>query len=178
MPRSAANFFGLVLVVFSIGFNTWRYPVVWRMASEPTASAASGESSQPSAPTLSAQPAKPAMAETERTAIPPILATQSETQPASNTMGKPVAAFPPLESNRPIVASLATIEHRLPESTSQEKPLAPVPKAIAAARPMGTAAEAVVRRLPPVDPNVPPPTGLTASASPGDAIPIYPSTGK
>jgi hypothetical protein len=173
MPRSAATIFGLVLVASSIGFNTWRYPVVWRMAGSPAASADSGDSSQPSA----AQPARALSAEPERAALPPTLATQGEMRPEPNAANPTAAPSPPLGANPPSGAELAAVDHRLPTTTGQEKPLAPVPRVVAFEKSVGAAADIAVRRLPPVDPNVPSPPIRHVSENPGGAIPIYPSTG-
>ncbi len=79
--------------------------------------------------------------------------------------------------NSPTAVTMATAEQRPPASSNLEKPLVPIPRMAIAAGPIGTLEAAhAVRRLPPVDPNVPTLTGPYASGPPG-AIPIYPSTG-
>ena len=50
MPKSAATIFGLALVAVSIGFNIWRYPIVWRM---------SGPTAPSTAQTAAAPPQRP-----------------------------------------------------------------------------------------------------------------------
>jgi hypothetical protein len=176
MPRSVANIFGMVMVVLSIGFNIWRYPIVWKMAGPATAGAS--EMSHPattpeSAP--AAQPAKPAAVEPERAASPPTLATQSEPKPAADAGAKSAVVAAPVNASPPIhvepVAAVA--EKAAPISPSPAKPLVPVPKMVAKAAAVGAGA---VRRLPPVDESQPQPTAMYASGATG-AIPIYPSTG-
>ena len=113
-----------------------------------------------------------------------------------DAVNKKAAPLLPVEANPPTGEALAVTEHRLPSvkgdspifaetkmgtvplpaSRNQEKPLVPVPKVIAAERPVGTVEGTAVRRLPPVDPNVPP-VARYPSESAGGAIPIYPSTG-
>jgi len=172
MPRSAATIIGLALVAVSIGFNIWRYPIVWRMISPVAAPAAprapaAVEASHPSAAASAVQPIKlpPAQPQpaTPQPATPPLmLATQGEPKPVRGPASD---------------AAPAAAERGLPASTSLEKPLVPVPRMAAVAKPIGTAdAAAAVRRLPPVDPNVPTMSGSYASGR-SDAIPIYPSTG-
>jgi len=88
------------------------------------------------------------------------------------TQGEPKPVRGPASDAAPAAA-----EYGLSASTSLEKPLVPVPRMAAVAKPIGTAdAAAAVRRLPPVDPNVPTLAGPYASG-PSGAIPIYPSTG-
>lgn len=181
MPRSATIIFGLVLVAFSIGFNTWRYPVVWQMVSPASASAAAVK---PPTATPAVQPENPATAEPKakpkkkKTTPPPALATQTEVKPILDVVAKKPAADAPLpsEAKLPDVATAATTPPAanpgLPASTSLEKPLVAVPKLMTVEKPI-VAAE--VHRLPPVDPNVP--LVRNVSASPGGAIRVYPSTG-
>lgn len=174
MPRSATTIFGLVLVALSIGFNTWRYPIVWRLAGSSAAPAAAAESPRGLTATPAAEPAKPAPVNPA-----PTLATQNAAQPAAAETNKP-AAIPtsPVEVSPPISAAPVAAEKRLPVAVSQEKPLVPVPKMVAFAKPSGSAeGTAGVRRLPPVDTNSPSPATLYASGSSDGAIPIYPSTG-
>jgi hypothetical protein len=60
---------------------------------------------------------------------------------------------------------------------SMKKPLVPIPSMAVAPLPAETPEEANgVRRLPPVDPDMPTLVGPCPSSPPG-ALPIYPSTG-
>ena len=188
MPRSAATLFGLAFVAFSIGFNTWRYPIVWQMAGATTASAAptpaamkaapaaADESPKPSAAAPTAQPGKLPAAEAQPATPSLMLGAQAAQKPIAGTANesaignaRPLAAKPAMD-----VASLARPGPL--DSNGLEKPLVPIPRMGAVAKVADTSGTAsAVRRLPPVDPNVPP-MGTYASGSSGDAIPIYPST--
>jgi hypothetical protein len=160
MPRSVATFLGLILVAVSIGFNAWRYPSLWPAVAMTTTPAPADNSSQPSA--SDAKPAEDSSAEPAETPPPPAVATQSEPEPA--------AASPAAISASPAAAPAAV-------APKEEKPLVPVPRVVAAAGPIGAASgTASVRRLPPVEPDVPPMT-TSALTLPTGTIPIYPSTG-
>jgi hypothetical protein len=205
MPRSAATIFGLVLVACSIGFNLWRYPIVWRMAdpivapaamsAAPKATPAAGESSHPSAATSAVQPIKSPPAPPERATPPLVPATQSEPTPVRGATND---VTPPGSERGLTVSTGVTSEKSLPipqapplqwggvsrqqgsigSCNNLERPLAPVPGMATVAKPTGTAEPAdAVRRLPPVDPNMRTMAGTFASGSSGGAIPIYPSTG-
>ena len=52
MPRSATTILGFVLVAFSIGFNTIRYPVVWEMVNP----ARANETAEPATVTPPVEP--------------------------------------------------------------------------------------------------------------------------
>jgi hypothetical protein len=182
MPRSATIIFGLVAVAVSIGFNVWRYPIVWRMTG-PTAT-----------PTVTAPAATPAAANTpavskvEPPAVaesPPAAHASPQEQPSKPTVDEPKPATPPLmmaakSEPKPVhvvpkesAAAVAppAAGHGPAALASIERPMVPVPKIAATTKP-DVAAE--VRRLPPVDPNMP---RITRANEPGGAIRIYPSTG-
>jgi hypothetical protein len=166
MPRSVATFLGLVLVAVSIGFNVWHYPSVWPAVGETATPAPSENSSQPSASASDAKPAESLSTEPAETPPPAAPAAHGEPKPAAVNQTAAIPS-PPTETPPAVPAVV----------TKEEKPLVPVPRVVAAAGPIGMpSGSASVRRLPPVDPNVPP---VTASAlvSPSGSIPIYPSTG-
>ena len=207
MPRPAATILGLVLVASSIGFNIWRYPIVWRMAgpmaapaaatpaATPKATPAAAESSHPSAATSAIQPVKSPLAEPARATPSLALPTENEPKPvrgaangvtpagAERDLSVPTRVasekFSPPPEAPPLQCGGVSRQQGFVESrTSLEKPLVPVPGMTAAAKPTGTADPAnVVRRLPPVDPNTRPTAGPYASGVSGGAIPVYPSTG-
>jgi hypothetical protein len=182
MPRSATTLFGLALVACSIGFNIWRYPIVWQMAG-PMA---------PAAATSAIQPIKSPLAKPEPAMPPPTLPTGSEPKSvrgaavdvtptgAERGLSAPTGVtsekFSPLPQAPPLQWGGVSRQRGSIEShTSLERPLVPVPRMAAVAKPIGMAEPAgAVRRLPPVDPNVPPMAGPGLS---GGAIPVYPSTG-
>ena len=84
---------------------------------------------------------------------------------------------PASQSEQPADGASAADENRSPASIKQQTPLVPVPRLRTSAGPAGGIDyDGTLRRLPPVDPSEPPPvTG--DRPSPGDAIPVYPSTG-
>jgi hypothetical protein len=167
MPRSVATFLGLILVAVSIGFNVWRYPSLWPAVGETATAAPSNNSLQPSASTSDAKLAESLSTEPAETPAPPTLATQSEPEPVAVNQA---AAIPSPPAETPPAAPPAVV-------TKEEKPLVPVPRVVAAAGPIGAASStASVRRLPPVEPDVPPMT-TSALTLPTGTIPIYPSTG-
>ena len=157
MPRSAATIFGLVLVAASIGFNTWRYPIVWRMAGPIAAPEVAVASPQPPTATPAAPRAEPPKAELPSAAPLPA--------PLMEDAAKPTAD-----------ARSTAVEHPAPAPTNLERPLAPVPRMATMDKTTGADAAAAVRRLPPVDPNVPP-AAVGYVSAPGNAVPMYPSTG-
>jgi hypothetical protein len=177
MPKSAATILGLALAAVSIGFNAWRYPIVWPSASKSTELAAKDEPAQPPAPApVSAQvtesPRKP-----EPAAPSPTPPTQGAAEPAAASATVAIPS-PPVKVDTPIEAKPAAAEQRVEVSAGDGKRLVPVPKRVMAAKPIGAAEDAsAVRRLPAVDPNVPAPVAADASGATGRGIPIYPSTG-
>jgi hypothetical protein len=179
MPKSMTTILGLALAAVSIGFNAWRYPIVWPAVSKSTELAVKDES-----PKLTPQPAPPApvaekavVAESPRKPEPAVASpTPAEQDAAKSAAASAPAAIPapPSKVDAPMEAKPAVAERRAEPSAGDEKRLVPVPKRVLAAKPMG-AAEGVtsVRRLPPVDPNVAAPV----AGDPSKGIPIYPSTG-
>jgi hypothetical protein len=181
MPKSAAIFFGVVLVAASIGFNIWRYPTVWQMtgtmmpsavkmaeapaAPRPTPAAVEPLQASGSASTIS--PIKLPPSKPEYAATPPLLMKGPDVpKPIADVKGKQTAAV--------------KIESPPPAPDRLEKPMAPVPKmaGITSAVPPigGLQGSDAVRRLPPVDPSEPTLVGTYPSRFSG-SIPIYPSTG-
>ena len=181
MPKSAATIFGLVLVAVSIGFNIWRYPIVWRM----TTSTASPATKTAATPPATPRPA-PAAVEPARSSV-----ATSAVQPIELPPPKPESATPPLTLARsetptpipsvaksPTADAMATAEQRPPAPDNLEKPLVPIPRITTTARPVGSPEAAKdVLRLPPVDPNMPTLVGSYPCSSSAGAIPTYPSTG-
>jgi hypothetical protein len=165
MPRSAATVFGLVLVAFSIGFNTARYPVVWEMvkparASESAQAAIASQAEQPEPP----PPPQP---------VPSLPAKPIDVKPASDSASKVVAdTAAPADAApaRPVEAATGQSETR--------KALVPVTP-ISSER--GLAGESVVgvgiRRLPPVPPSDPLAVSHDAAVLANGSIPFYPTTG-
>jgi hypothetical protein len=177
MPRSAATIFGIALVAASIGFNTWRYPSVWRLVGTPATSATNTELLQKATSAPAAQPAKVSPVDPASAAAAPTLATKSEVSPVA--IAAVAASAAPVEVGPPIKAEAVAAERRLPVSTVQEKALVPVPKLVSLEKKSTGVGEVagLVRRLPTVDLSVPSPAVRYASESSGGAIPIYPSTG-
>jgi hypothetical protein len=178
MPKSAATIFGLALVAVSIGFNIWRYPIVWRMTAP---------SAPPATKTATAAPRPaPAAVEPARSSV-----ATSAVQPIKLPPPKPESATPPLAlagseapkpipgvANSPTADAMATAEQSPSAPDNLEKPLVPIPRMATAAIPIGTPKAAKeMHRLPPVDPNMPTLVGLSSCSSSAGAIPIYPSTG-
>jgi hypothetical protein len=181
MPKSAATFFGLALIAVSIGFNIWRYPIVWRMTSPTGSSAATSAGTTPTTP----KPAPPAAVEPSGGS-----AVAAPVQPIKPPPSEPRAATPPLmlaasEPPRPIVDAariaatdaVAAAKRAEASSSTLEKPMVPIPRLVVTAGPIGTCqAVGEVRRLPPVDPYAATLIG-TNDSGPLGAIPTYPSTG-
>jgi hypothetical protein len=174
MPKSMTTILGLALAAVSIGFNAWRYPIVWPTVSKSTELAVKDES-----PKSTPQPAaeKAPVAESPRKPEPAV----ASPTPAKQEAAKPAAVSapaaipsPPSKVDAPMEAKPAGAERRAESSAGDEKRLVPVPKRVLAAKPIGAAeGTATVRRLPPVDPNVAAPV----TGDPSKGIPIYPSTG-
>ncbi len=160
MPRAAATILGLTLIASSIGFNTVRWPIVWRMACPTEEQTRSDESVASSPPAPSEQPFKPAPTRSSEQALP--------------TAAIPMKPVPDAEKT---AATSAPRENPASTPARQENPLTPVlqPRASAGSadddRPDGA-----VHRLPPVDRNEPPPPADDRSLSNG-VHPIYPTTG-
>lgn len=80
-------------------------------------------------------------------------------------------------ANITALAPIAAAKQSPSAGENLERPLVPVPSIAAAALPPNVMEGANgVRRLPPVDPNMPTLVGSCPSSPPG-AVPIYPSTG-
>ncbi len=187
MSRTAATIIGLVLVACSIGFNTSRYPIVWRMTGPSAATAvatSTATTAEPApvppatpAPVKPAEPIKPVEPIKEKPVVP-VAPAKEEAKPSPDvaneknvTTAKPKADPPNASQPKDERFSFAST------STPSDKPLTPVPRVISVERMLGEPDPAAsVCRLPPVDPNVPSPARDT-SPLPGGAIPIYPSTG-
>jgi hypothetical protein len=178
MPRFAATILGLVLVAFSIGFNTVRYPVVWEMVNPAQANAAvptttvtqpaEPESPAPPAPvTPPPEPAKPI----EVTPTPEVKATPDVTD---KTVNGTVQAS---EGGTSDTDAAAKSEEAVEADLAARKPLVPV-TVVSSPRFAGNVAVggAGISRLPPVDQNDPNPATRNAQLSSG-SIPIYPTTG-
>lgn len=198
MPRTAATIVGLVLVACSIGFNTSRYPIVWRMTGPSAVTASEPAAAPPTTPASDkpTEPAKPAEPVKPVEPVKPI----EPVKPVEPIKEKPVAPVPPAkeeaklspdakdkkdatakpspkpQADQPKVDQPKAKRFSL-VSTQSDKPLTPVPRVISVERMLGEPDPAAsVCRLPPVDPNVPSPARDT-SPLPGGAIPIYPRTG-
>ena len=180
MPRFAATIMGLVLVAFSIGFNTVRYPVVWEMVNPARAS----ESAQPATVTQpvepeSLAPTPPAPASPPSEPAKPIEVTPTpEVKAASEITDKIVNGNAQLgEGGTSDGDAAAKSDEAVEAELAARKPLVPV-TAVSAPRVPGNVAVggAGISRLPPVDRNDPNLARRNAQLS-GGSIPIYPTTG-
>ena len=172
MPRSAATILGLILVAYSIGFNTARYPVVWEMA-------------DPARATKSVQPNDAVQPENVDSPVPtaPLEAASApshptqpiQTQPASEIAGEIVANELTLDKDSPATGETADDVHDAVVGIESRKPLVPV-TSVGLTSGLGSTvpADAGIRRLPPVE-RTSPERNLARSSN--GAIPIYPSTG-
>ncbi|MBN2473429.1 MAG: hypothetical protein JXB62_02380 [Pirellulales bacterium] len=213
MPRIAASFGALVLIVLSIGFNMARYPKVWEMVSTPsqlpqpdqpdratqpealpeTVSVSQTEPSSPSPGSWQMTPIAlpkemPSETDMERT-----LGGRAALQPSVDNLPEPTRADRTPSSIR--YASLSGSIDPLCESASS-KPLVPVARSSAAGmEPKSGDSEGTetiaadvavgkvvdsdrgIRRLPPVGEVASVALEASASDSPNEPIPFYPSTG-
>ena len=163
MPRSAATILGLMLVAFSIGFNTVRYPVVWEMVSP----ARTSESAQPAAASRPAEPENPAPATPPSHTAKPI-----EVQPAPEVTGKIVIGNSQSAEAGPTSSDAATAE------LETRKPLVPV-MPVSSPNALGdeAAGGAGIRRLPPVERADSNSANHHPTVSVDGSIPVYPTTG-
>lgn len=187
MPRFAATMMGLVLVAFSIGFNTVRYPVVWEMVDPARAS----ERAEPAAVTQPAEPESPAPTPPVSASPPPEPAKPIEVAPTPEVKAASEVAVQPAEGVDKAVSEkgqategvasdgdgAAKSEEAVEAELAARKPLVPV---TVMDTPTASGDKAVggagISRLPPVDPN----DSNLASRNlqlPGGSIPIYPTTG-
>jgi hypothetical protein len=184
MPKTAATITGLMLAACSIGFNTVRYPIVSEMVGPLLASAppgdvcdagvppaASGNAAVPPAATADAQTA------TKEEPLPSAPAVLAEVKPVPDLATVVPDAIPPV-AERTDKPAAAKDDDAAAGSTVPEKPLVPVSQAaVLGSTPAGGELAGAVRRLPPVDPNQPPPPSGRNWQSAGGAVPVYPSTG-
>jgi hypothetical protein len=193
MPKTAAAVLGFALVTGSIGLNTVRYPVVWKMvgpaepsmptgetprsAVAPAAPAPSPSASEPSTPVALQKPPEspPALPAME-------LSSEKEPQqggaPGPDTADKPEAA--PSSSTAPALPSQPAAALDDGQASSGEelrKPLVPVlPISVAKDVANGADLAAGVCRLPPVDRNGLSPNQYDTSRLFSGTIPDYPRT--
>ena len=164
MPKPAITLLGLMLAAVSIGWNTWRYPVVWQMVDSRTPSVSAGESA-PAATEPSAKSTEPSAKPTEP--------SEKSASKAKAALPAAIASATPLpDVPKKIIPdrAAATLEVS-PASAVGERQLRP----ISAIPSSGGDAAAVLQRLPPVDPNEPPPSFDLRTADGGTIV--YPSTG-
>jgi hypothetical protein len=187
MPKILPLIGALLTIAAAIGWNTIRYPVVWEMVgpaadSSPLASAA--------APSAAAQPAQtnqeePALPETPKTGPEPAVAAAEPPSPPALAEAKDDAAaekrgagcqpaHPDAEEKKP----LAVIPASCGTTKTDSQPAPPDEVKANAASPGADdqPASPDVRRLPPLDAEVPPPSNANSAALPAGAIPIYPQT--
>jgi len=197
MPRIAAALGGLVLIVFSIGFNTVRYPKVREMVG-PAAPVAQGDRSPEStvaAELVSSAPARvPEKPKTSSRSIPAASRT-GDTPGAEATelcLNSPTGPCPvdPLsysdanprwfdglsESSGDSAGDIAMPGASVrPEADDGLVPLVrPAEERDWRQQPPG---DDLVARLPPVDPEDPVAEDPYVRRSAGDPVPFYPSTG-
>ena len=160
MPRIAAAILVFVLIIFSIGLNISRYPMVWEMVG------ATGDLSQ-----------------SEETALPETATQTAETEPAAASQGEhrrsPTATSTAVSDREP-AGMLEPIEdvardngyrpfdsRRLSDPAEEGEFLVP----------LSEAETGEVQRLPPVDPHAPTPAETHVSRRNIGPIPFYPTTG-
>lgn len=171
---------GLVLVAFSIGFNTDRYPVVWEMVNPTRAN----ETAQPATVTRPAEPECPAPAPPAPAAPPPEPAKPIEVTPTPEVKAAPDVTdkivdgnVQPGEGGASDSDAAAKTEEAVEAELAARKPLVPVTvvnsPSVAGNVAVGGAG---ISRLPPVDRNDPNLASRNAQLSNG-SIPIYPTTG-
>jgi hypothetical protein len=179
MPRFAATILGLVLVAFSIGFNTLRYPVVWEMVNPARAS----ESAQPATVTQPEKPESPAPTPPAPASPPSEPAKPIEVTPMPEVKAVPEVTEKIVDGNAQLGeggtsdGDAAKSEEAAEAELAARKPLVPV-TAVSAPHVPGNEAVggAGISRLPPVDRNDPNLANRNAQLS-GGSIPIYPTTG-
>ncbi|MBN2578382.1 MAG: hypothetical protein JXB10_05270 [Pirellulales bacterium] len=177
MPRILPFFGALLTIAGAIGWNIARYPVVWEMVGPPADFPLSASAGPPA---IAVQPAQPEP-------VP-----SAEPSPPETPVELPIAA---IESPPPPIAPAAPIVPVTVERQPQPLAAVPAPKYAASHEADCQLAEsqesagkagwqsapqskpslvssALVRRLPPVDAEAPPPRSLNAEAEPP-----YPSTG-
>jgi hypothetical protein len=183
MPKSVTVVFGVLLAAAAIGWNTWRFPIVWQMV-QPTPKAGATVP-PPSSSQKTEEQARP-----EKNALPAVTAINATPKPVSEATPKvipePIAApksepkaEPNVESNGKTADPAAKVADNLPADYSAKntatsggvaqgyRPILPSGQA----RPK--ASNPLVEYLPPVDPNITPPTVDLR----GSGI-VYPSTGR
>ena len=157
MPKSAGTLFGLALVAASIGFNIWRYPIVWRMTGPMGAPLAKTTAAPPVAPRPAPAAVEPAGSSAATSAVQPIKLLPPKPEPTTPPLMLAATAAPrPIPGTANRADTMTTAGRRPSAADDLEKPLVPVPSMAAAALPPETS-DGVngVRRLPPVDPNMP-----------------------
>ena len=195
MPRIAAAVGVLVLIVFSIGFNTVQYPRVWEMVG---ATSHLPQSAEPSQPPSIAQPARNSATEVavkpmivwQATPVP--LATEPDGGQIHDTVGRidnpshekspnGQAFAGPQRSDTPEHVRVASVRQDStsdsPDSDTAVTPLVPIERP--ADEPDVTARsgwDPEVRRLPPVDDDASA-TKRPNGKLPENATPFYPSSG-
>jgi hypothetical protein len=189
VPRIAATAGSLLLIVCSIGVNIARYPVVWRIA-DTARQVAQPDETPPSA--LPAASSPPSHAQPEK-AMAPSPATNTEiaattTQPApaekpasgprQGKKGKGGAGKQAENRKLPSGKSAEPTETAKMAETDRAEPVGH----IVAVRPLASAgsfsaAEDLVRRLPPVDRGDAAGSGLRERPLPEGMTIVYPSTG-
>ena len=175
MPRSAATILGLILVAFSIGFNTTRYPVVWEMANPARAT----EAAQP---TEALQPEKPeslaptAPHETVPASSHPTLPIRM--QPASEIAGRIIIDASESGRNGSASSEATDWDKDAAAGVESRKPLVPVTSVgLPSASVSTVVGGAGIRRLPPVERTSSDVTKRVLARSSDGTIPVYPSTG-
>jgi len=115
MPKMAAMLLGLALVVFSIGFNTARYPIVWGMVGPVGQPAAASEPAS-IAPPQPAQPENPAPAEPQQPSPVAELPADTDQTAALAESRKPLVPVLPISVPKDAAgnADPAAGIHRLP----------------------------------------------------------------
>jgi hypothetical protein len=180
MPRFAATILGLVLVAFSIGFNTVRYPVVWEMVNP----ARANETVQPATVTQPAEPESLAPAPPVPASPPPEPAKPIEVTPTPEVKAAPEVTDKTVDGNTQVGEggtsdgdAAAKSEEAVEAELAARKPLVPVTVVSTPSVPGDEAGGgAGISRLPPVDQNDPNLASRNAQLS-GGSIPIYPTTG-
>jgi hypothetical protein len=160
----------LMLVAFSIGFNTVRYPVVWEMvnparASESVQPAAASQPEKPESPTPAPPPSNPAK---------PIAVQPAPEATDKTVIGNAQSA----ESNSASGDAATASEEAAAAEREVRKPLVPVtPVSAPNALRNEAAGGAGIRRLPPVARANANPVNRDPTRPFDGSIPVYPTTG-
>jgi hypothetical protein len=163
MPKTAAAILGFALVIGAIGFNTTRYPVVWKMVGPEAQASAASETAPSSTASQATAPACPPPVTPEQASGEPATdvtshaesVAKSDRKSESDNSSSPPSGRSKASRPEPPDAVPDAVQTSAPETPPRERPQNPLVQVMPPSESTDAAGNSEsaesVRRLPPVD---------------------------